>query len=502
MRLAIELSGDYIDVVEYKGENSLAISKSVRGEMPEGAFENGIVTNTTLVADRLKEILREQHIITKKAVLCVSGMDVMVKEVKIPRCPARHEREMLKNELVRNDALRNGYLFDYLPGEEAEGGLFHYSVYLLPTELVRNYEQTMRRAGLTLERIEPVSWSMEKLSRLLKLKERENLTVLVDAGSQTLDVLMTGPDMKDVYRNIQVKEEGIEENVFIVSAISSVSMETDSTEKILDRLVETVSKLIQFQYQNSRGSVVDQILVYGSMAADPEFVEKVAQRTGIAAKPCPVPTQSVHMQEDKNVYTELSLGALGAAGSRAAGVKRDLSFVPFLNEAETMKTRDYIPLVAGLALLLGMSVWYAATVFANNRLERENTEFQVEITRIENSDEYQRKLSVQEALGRLASYNENCVVCIQTLEETSRFTSDIFTKVDALVPQGIRIYGHEADGNTMRFLCMAEDQDGPADFAHIVTDAGIFRNVSYTGFTSYQKEEGSTGYSFSLECSR
>ena len=113
MNLAIKLSNDYINITEQSVKSGeLQIHKCVRGKMPEGAFDNGIVVNTNLVAEAVKKLLKEQKIRSKRAVLCISGVDVIQREIKIPKSAARHVRGLLKNELIKMDALRNSYLFD------------------------------------------------------------------------------------------------------------------------------------------------------------------------------------------------------------------------------------------------------------------------------------------------------------------------------------------------------------------------------------------------------
>lgn len=496
MNLAIKLSNDYINITEQSVKSGeLQIHKCVRGKMPEGAFDNGIVVNTNLVAEAVKKLLKEQKIRSKRAVLCISGVDVIQREIKIPKSAARHVRGLLKNELIKMDALRNSYLFDYIEGEEKEEGeLRSYIVYMLPTDLIRNYEQTLKRAGLELERVEPVSRSMEKLFVLLGLEKRENLTILVDAESSSLDIMMSGSGIKNIYKNIQIKEESIEENVFIVSAIQNISGNTDPSERVLNQLTESVSRLTQFQSQNSRGSVVDQILVYGEMAEREDFLEKLAQRTGKTVQCCSM--------TGKNIPVGISYSTFGAVCSKIVGEKKQLSFIKLPDEADTMTLKDQIPLFVGMTCLVVLALYYCVISFGNSRLESKNRSMETEIAKIEASEEYQQKLKLREQLLKLTAYNDSCKVCIDTLENSLRFEAEIFAQVDAIVPEGISISGYEYEGNSIRFLCEASDQDGPAEFAKIVTDSGLFEWVSYTGFSAMTGVDYSTYYSFQIECGR
>lgn len=500
MKLAMKFSNDAVTILEYKGGNAIQVSKCVQGKMPEGAFKNGIVVDTGQVADVIRALVKENRLKGKRVSLCVSGMDVIQKKMEIPKSAARHVRGLLKNELTKAETLRNGYLFDYIPMEENTGDMSAYQTYLLPAELIRNYEQTLKRAGLILESVEPVNRSMEKLSTLLGLEKQEGLTILMDVESSGIDLLMTGADMKSIYRNIQKKEESIEENIFIVSAIQNISESTSAAEQMLDQLGEAVSRLIQFQSQTSRGRVVERILVYGELAEQEEFVAKIGRRTGIQTEHCPLPENGIRFQNGQAPAFGVSFSPLGTICGRMIGESRQLSFMQPTEDAGAMTAKDHIPFLVGLVCLIGFSVYYSVMTMDNNRLEKQNDSRREEIARLEESEEFKRRMSVREELLKLTSYNESCDICIETLEGTKRFSADVFTGVDALVPEGITIYGYELEGNTVRFLCSARDQDGPAEFARIVTDAELFEEVAYTGFSAYQEADGSTHYSFRLEC--
>ena len=109
-------------------------------------------------------------------------------------------------------------------------------------------------------------------------------------------------------------------------------------------------------------------------------------------------------------------------------------------------------------------------------------------------------MTLKEELIKLTAYNDSCRICIDILESTRKFETESFVAVDELVPAGIRIEGYEFEGTKVSFRCTADTQDGPADFARIVKNAEIFQDVEYTGFAAYQDTDGSTRYSFNIEC--
>lgn len=501
MKLAVKFSDDFIQVMEWQMRGGIQVRRCARGKMPDGAFQNGIVVNTGQVADALKSLLKENGIRSRKVRLCVGGMEVINKEVKIPKSAKRHVRRLIKNELIRMDALRGGYFFDYIPAEEQEEELAGYNVYLVPAELIQNYEQTVKRAGLVLERVEPVSRSLEKTAKLMELDGREEMTILIDAEENEADVLLAGAGTKSVYRNLHIKEETMEENVFIVSSFQNLTGSNEPEEQLLEKLSELISKLIQFQSQNSRGRKVQRILVYGSMAAREGFLEELQRRTGIGVQLCILPERLFSASDSCLAKEQVSYTMAGTVCGGLIGEKKQLSFQQNQEDAEKLSMKNQIFFVAGLAVLVATSVYYAVTAVENNRQEKENRRMESEIARLEQSEEYQRKLELRERIMKLVSYNENSEHCIQILEGTKRFETELLKGVDKLVVPGIALEGYGYENNTVSFYCTAGEQDGPADFARIVSDAGIFGKVDYTGFTAYQDMNYVTHYSFVLKCS-
>lgn len=501
MKLAIKFSSDYISVIEYKDKAAIQVTKCIQTKMPEGAFANGIVVNTNEVSATLKKLLKEHHVNSRSVVLCVGGMDVINKEISIPKSAKRHVRGLLRSELMKSDALRNGYLFDYILGESTEEDLQNYHVYLMPAELVHNYEQTMQRAGLNLERVEPINHSMEKLARLLSLDTREGLSILVDAEKTGIDILMIGGGAKNVYRNIQLAEENIEENVFIVSAIQNMTQSEDPMERSYNSLMEAISRLLQFQFQSGSDNTVDQILIYGNLAEREDILTRIEERTGISTRLCEMPEHKVQFSNDRYPVGGSGYSAIGCVSGNMLGESKQLSFIKLPEEADTITLKDRLPVFIGLACLVGLSISYAALAVSNAGYNRKNSRLSSDIAAIEQSEEYQRKVEVQQEILRLSTYNENCSTCIDTLEKAEAFQAAEFRQIDALVPEGIAITGYEYEGNIIRFYCTAASQDGPAAFAKLVTDAGVFEHVNYTGFSAYQTQDFVVYYSFQLECS-
>lgn len=503
MELTIELANKYIEITEKKvSSGRLIIHQYVRGKMPEGAFLNGIVVNTNAVADKIKELLKEKQIRSKFAVLCVSGMDVIRKDISVPKGSEKHVRGMLENELHKTDILKKGYLFDYIPDEsEGEKGLSNYQIYMLPEDLIGNYQTTFKRAGLRLVRVVPVVRGMEVLARLNGLRKRRELTILASVEATHINLLMTGEGIKNIHRMIEVKEEDtIEDNVFIVSAVRQIQDTTTPEHRVMESLIENISKLVQFGSQTYKGREIGQIQIYGEMAEKKEFLEELEQKSGIPVQRCEAISNRVIFKNNSLERDFWGYNGLCMTVIKTKGWEKELSFVNIPGSAGYVSAKDWMPTFIGVGCILILSLTYCFTVFSNSRKENSIESLRREIEEIETQEQYLQKAELEQHLAELATYNENCKICIELIENKERMKPELFSEVDKLVPTNVTIQSYGYENNTVIFKCISGYQEGPADFAKIVTDTNLFESVKYTGFQAYQDIDGATYYNFQLEC--
>lgn len=503
MELTIEFANRYIEITEKKvSSGRIVIEKYVRGKMPEGAFQNGIVVNTNAVAIELRELMKQQQIRSKNAVLSISGMDIIRKEVAIPKSPEKQVRGLLENELKKTDVLKRGYLFDYIPDEDEITKEFqNYQVYMLPEDLVNNYRTTLKRAGITLARIVPIARSMEVMAGFKGLHKRKDLTIVVSAEASHINLLMTGDGIKSIHRMIEVKEEeGIEDNVFIVSAVRQIKNTISPEYQAIENLVENIFKLVQFQSQTYKGRNISEILIYGELTEEEGFIEELEKRCQIPVHKCRMETGKVTfsnsgIEADYHGYSSVCIGV-----RKEHGHKKELSFVNIPGSSSYVSAKDYMAAFIGLGCIFALAIFYCVVQFMNLRAENRIDELKTDIADIESQEIYQEKYKLEQDLNKLISYNESCKTCIDLIENKQRMEPELFAKVDKLAPENVSIQSYGYENHTAIFKCISAYQDGPADFAKIVTDAELFEEVKYTGFQAFADINGVTYYNFQLEC--
>lgn len=502
MELSIELTNEHVYVTEYRERpGKMFINKTMKEKIPEGSYQNGIIVNTNGVAGVIRELLKENRVHSKRAVICVAANDIMQKELAVPRAKPKELRGIIENELIRQDMLTGEYVADYQLLKSDDEQLLNVNVYLMPKALIQNYSQTLKKAGLIPIRIEPVDNAMKNIRELLGLQEEEKLTFLVNVTKQEIHLLMLYGSAKPLYRSFSLKmEDDIEENIFIVSAVQKIRAALDENGQISERLVEEISKLVQFQSQKTRGKSQGQILIYGELAENEDFLEQVELGTGLPVQKCSIRNAKIVFKSG----TEEIAGyhTIGAAGGAVLKETKALSFFQVLEEkrAGRFSGPDYAPLAAGLAVVFIISAAYAVSCIINMNMEQNISGYKDSIAEAKAAEGYREKVSMQQEVEALKQYNDICSQYIEILEGVKRIEPSVFSDVDKIVPEGVEILSYGFNNGEVIFVCRGINQDKPAEFAKIVTDAGLFETVIYEGFSAGMNWESEPYYNFQLEC--
>lgn len=508
MILSIEFTAEHIHIVEEDvNAKSITVKRFIEIPMPDGSYLNGVIVNTAAVAAAIQVAVKEHRIHTKKSIVTVSGVDILRKEFQVPSGNNKHTRGMVENELNKAGMLRSDYLFDYIIKKNIQKDqaksetMQNVDVYLMPRALVNNYLTTLRRAGLTPYRIETVSNSMERLAFLLKVADGDDMSILCCAERDQIGLLFTGAGTKMIYRSTQIKaEDTIEENAFIVSAVQSLNREVDPIAIALEEIVENVSKLVQFHSQTGKKNKVGQILMYGDLSRDSQFLSRIENATGITTIKCDFPDHVTFAGPG-------DLTCLNAIGASAGGLyevaeEKDIDFFPLMKEKKAEKTtkKDLIPLAAGMGLILILSGIYALQSSSNMTVEASVQMSQDFINDPENQKLYQKAKALQDYTISLAEYNETCNQYIDVIKNTRRLESNDFNELDAKKPEDVTIKSYGYSNGEITISCDTTNQDGASAFAKILSDSGLYTDVKYTGFSSGSSEDGSANYTFQLVC--
>ncbi|HET7265543.1 MAG TPA: type IV pilus assembly protein PilM [bacterium] len=208
--VGVDIGSAAIKIVELAGDgsggngNGGAARVAASIPTPEGAIEEGRITNVPAVGRALRELVQGAGIRTRRAVAAVNGQVALMREVRMPQLPAEEMRQAARFEVER-----------YLPypiaevtfdtvvvGEQADGGATKTDVLVVAarTDVLKQHAGALQAAGL-----EPAVLEVEPLAVVRAVASRaaaDQVTACIHLGSSVTMILVAEGEVPRVIRTV------------------------------------------------------------------------------------------------------------------------------------------------------------------------------------------------------------------------------------------------------------------------------------------------------------
>lgn len=504
MILSIEFTSEYIYLAETSASGGkIKVGNFLKVPIPDGSYVNGIVSNTAAVAAAISATVKENRIRAKKVLVLVGGMDLMQKELFVPAGNEKQTRIMVEHELQRMGVMRQEYMFDYREKSSQKAEMQSIHAYLMQKALIQNYEATIRRAGLTPYQMDLTNIAMERLMKLLGLDTKNEMTILCCAEKDQCIFLFGGMDSKLVYRLVQTRQEDtIEENAFIVSAVQTLMSANNPLEKLVNIVIENVSKLVQFHMQKGDGAPIGSILMYGGMTENEELLARIETATGIKTARCPMP-DCVESSSGDEPFEFLNIVGANAGMLPNLAEPKQVNFFKIArdkNKKQGVTRKDLIPLATGLVVVGCAAMIYPIVSLQNTKLQLQIAADEEYMQRPDIQEAYQAQLEIQDYTYALQAYNDTCASYIQSIQGARRLQGADFWTLSRVAGDNIQIKSCSFSTNSMTVSCETTSDTGASAFTKSLTDSKNYVDVKYQGYQESKNKDGQTVYTFSVEC--
>ncbi len=175
--LGVDIGSKNIKLAVVRGDR---ITAAVSQPIPNGVVVDGVIEAPDILIKSLRQARKRLHSVAGHGTLCLSGKDVIMREITLPQMKEDQVLSNIKNELSNIYLLASGdYMIDYrilatinneLTGEKSMRVL----VVSAPKSLLADYIKVCKRAGIRLERIDVLPNAHTKLIRKI-INDQEKL---------------------------------------------------------------------------------------------------------------------------------------------------------------------------------------------------------------------------------------------------------------------------------------------------------------------------------------
>lgn len=171
--IGIDIGSSYIKAVQMKNGKLLRMGMEA---LPEGMVNQGRIIAPAQLAQVIKKLLKTRRIKGKACSICISGNELIVRELKLPEMNEKQIMENIQHEItsflpMHQDEYCIDYkLLEYLPPQEGALSKLRIMVVAAPSNLLQTYMDTLKQADRKTEYIDVGPNILGKLAKRIMMK--------------------------------------------------------------------------------------------------------------------------------------------------------------------------------------------------------------------------------------------------------------------------------------------------------------------------------------------
>lgn len=502
--LAVEFTKEYIHLfsVDVK-RGSACVEKVFHLDMPQNGYSGGmLINNDHSISELIANTLKENKIHDKKVVVSVSSVDCLTEEFSLPKEKKKIMDGMVEQELLKRRRLTAQYLFDYtIMGDDLTKTNFALiRAVLCPKTLVNNYYDVLKKAGLTPICFDLTNHSMEFMTQKSGLSLSQEIYILACINQDEIHFTYCGRNEEPYYRHAFIKqEEMLDESMFVLSANNKFNLGMDPQEKLVDTVIENVTRLTRFHSQRHPEIPISGIRIYGDYKDIPSLCDRIQNTVGIPTQSFNILSSITNLSGRGETRIWGSINVLGTALSIVDN-NNNYDFFEKLNKSKDEKGSNlfWLPTILAIVFAAVIICLYSYMNTKNLALQKEIDEVAEFVNNPSMQLTYGMTQDYLDDIDSLISYSDKMQLYVDTISERERFGTDIIELIDKYVTEDVEITALSFQNNEIVLSCISDTKYAPSEFTSKLSTLDEFENVTYSGFQAIETGDG-TSYSFSVE---
>lgn len=265
------------------------IEKFSLESLPEGAVVNGEIVKSTVIADLIKAIIKNQKITEKNVALAIPYSSTMIKTILVDKRMTVDDIEMrawIEANHLFPDLVGNIYLDFTILGPSVEDNTQNEVMLVVcRKEIIKRYLEILKLAGLSAKVIDVSSYALERALFYTLPPENNQSTVAL----LNLDLFTSTFIVVQNQRMVYTNDQSFDGQRLLLQAINYKAQhkadDIANDEKYLDILRENLSAYlrhtIHFFYSSCPNIVIEKILLSGDCATLPTLATLVQQELNV-----------------------------------------------------------------------------------------------------------------------------------------------------------------------------------------------------------------------------
>jgi len=172
-----------------EGSKGFTLETFAMVELPPDAIGEGMIKDPPVVVDAIKEVVSKARVKTKDAVLSVSGRELIMKKIQLPKVTAKElgDAIMLEAEHHINLPIDEVYLDHQVVGQSAgQGGTMDVMLVAVKKSKINEYVAVVEEAGLTPVVVDVDAFALQNQYEMNSPETTAEAVALIDIGASIM----------------------------------------------------------------------------------------------------------------------------------------------------------------------------------------------------------------------------------------------------------------------------------------------------------------------------
>lgn len=483
--LSFDITDRHVRIIRgTEANNKIKVAAASTIDLEEGLIVNGHIKDIPKMATIINDELKARRMADKEAVISISSNLVIFKELHIPKAKGSQLLSMVQNQMQHTMGIADDYSISYtIAGEIEEDGVQAMKVLATacPFEVVDCFRKVFSMLGIGLR---SVAVACNTITRI----------ILSDPKMRAkMPMLLVQIDPNFVSLNLY------ENNQLTFSRFASIDpVDYDnSPDYIYEAVNENIFRMFQFQKSRNGDNPIQNVVFYGDTSENYIRLTNALEQMDITTSLLGIPN---NIGGYENFEFQAYANAIGAMfrsnkDSERINLLEVDAAVGRSGAGASFAISVGVAALASVAIVAGVTLWGHLTKV---QYETEIAEKQALIDSPETAQRIAAVDAMQAKIDKVLAFKDGVETAKYIYDTQPVLTSEVIDTINENFEKIADIKTYVYGQGAFTVNCTADNNDAPAKVVANFIEQDIFDNVTYTGYSGSDTEDGKDEFSFTI----
>ncbi|MBO6230153.1 MAG: competence protein ComA [Ruminiclostridium sp.] len=448
-------------------------------DLTAGSVSNGYVTDIPMIAGEITDIIATKNIKDKEAIVCINSGSILYKDLTVPKPKKISNSAAIESMILTTMGITKEYNISYsIIGEDKDENdqpVLKILATAVPQRMVDGYIRLFTQLGIKLQQINVSNNCITRLILNTPKLESSMPLMLVQIDNDFININLYEDNQLAISRYVRVDP-----------------YDYNNDEDYLNQAVyDNVFRTVQFTSQRKNAKPLKEIMFYGQVRDFISLSNAVASFN--------VPSHILNIPNNIVTFCDFDFAEYANAIGAFFKVRKDLDHVNLLDAAAVKEKKSASGFFIGMSIaaLASVGLVFGVKVVCDNIASGIKAQADSVYDEV-HSEENQAKLDLlaqkNEVLDSISKYAGNLSEAQRLFEFQPKAVSEVREVLESTLQSvdnnAFLMNDIEINSYNVTITVRCYNDETPTKYVRALIDRDYFDNITYTGFTGEEIEEG------------